>query len=105
MNPPDRWSDDRIQDLADELQVLRDLPMRVALLDQSLKTSGENIRECRDDMRHMAEKMEAMEAARQNRESEAIRERKKDRRWLIATFIAAAMMVIGAAGLFLNGVG
>lgn len=103
MNPDrTRWGDSRLDDLANELRALRDIPMKLSELKSELKTlrrdmdaCSQSVREHRDDFSTYVEEQEKTNEAHRL-------ERKSDRRWMVGTVLTAAALVIAAMGLLVG---
>lgn len=122
LNPPDggRWTDDRLDDLANALWAMRDLPQRVAVHETELhgmrdahatelRVVLEDLGECKRGIEklHEIRTQERKEREKERKEREEQREddRKERRRTTIqlaAVTIAAASMVITAIAVFVS---
>jgi hypothetical protein len=92
---PRRWTDDRLDDLAEAVWSMRDLPMRVAVMETEFKGIG-------DDIKAAAGGIEDIKTARENERVSRERARKEDRRWLIGTALSTVALVIAALAVFVN---
>lgn len=95
MNPSDRWTDERLDDLANTVRTMRDLPMRTAVLENRVDTFNADLRADLLDCKRGIEKLHEIRAQER-------KERKADFRWMIGAIFTAAMLVIAALGLFLS---
>lgn len=120
---PDRtdWGDSRLSDaftslgerlgeVIDEVRALRSLPTAIAelsiLADQHHKdvdACHAAVRDLRTEVHEYIEEQAEVAEQRRKEEAEVTErrrvERKSDRRWLVTTMLASAMIVIAAVGL------
>jgi hypothetical protein len=102
MTPLTRWNDDRLDDLAravrqqgEQLNALVD--MRVEMTSLRDKVDG-----VQEDT-HVT--VAALEKLKENLEKRAVdqaKERKADRRWMVATLLTTAGLVVAALAIFLG---
>lgn len=116
MNPPapsSKWSDERLDDLANALWAMRDVPQRVAVHETELQalrdkhalelqTVLEDLAECKAGIErlHQARSVERTERDKQRVEDQ--RERKRMTIQIVTVTIAAASMVVAAVALFVG---
>lgn len=94
MTPSERWNDDRLNDFYSEFRRTRDQVEKIAVMEATLKTVGEDASACRESIEKLRENLDG--AARTQ-----VTERKADRRWLIGTCLSAAALILAALGLLL----
>lgn len=109
-----RWTDERLDDnvgiIHDELRALRELPNAMATLAVRIDQVGKDVDNCYVNVRDVAQRLSRyIEDEHKRRETEAEKEellkeqrrqeRKSDRRWLVATGLSSAGLVVAAIGL------
>lgn len=100
-----RWPDSRLDDLANELRALRNVPARIAEVAVDLGYLKKDTGACHRAVRDLRSEFNAYRDE-QGEQREAHRlERKSDRRWMIGTVLTAAALVIAAMGLLLGHIG
>jgi predicted lipoprotein len=112
-----RWSDERLDDnisiVHDELRALREIPKSVADLAMKVERIEGQVDGCFEASRATRQQLEDYVAGEERRRKEKLLakealaekhrlERKSDRRWLVATGISSAGIVIAALALFLR---
>lgn len=102
MTPLTRWNDDRLDDLArlvrsqgDQLQALTDMRVEMAGLRDKVEGVQEDTHHCLSDLRDLKKDLEARALSQQ-------KERKADRRWMVATLLTTAGLVVAALAIFLG---
>lgn len=114
MNPTDKWTDERIDDLANEIRPLRTLQTNVAKIDlkydrlhADLTNCFNAIREVErkliDAVRDLNRRLDESEDKREAREEEARKEAIAQRRWIIGSAISASGLVIAALAILTGG--
>jgi chromosome segregation ATPase len=100
--PLTRWNDDRLDDLAqslrsqgNQLNALIDLRVEMAGLTQELNDVSGDTKSC-------VEALENLKRDLEKRSQEQIKERKADRRWMVATFLTTAGLIVAALAIFLG---
>lgn len=93
--PRTRWNDDRLDDLAGSVQVMRDLPQAVAKI-------GVRMDDARDDVNRLGSKVQSYIDEQRDVEKQRRRDRKSDFRWVVGTVLASASLVIAALALFVG---
>jgi uncharacterized protein Yka (UPF0111/DUF47 family) len=102
MTELNRWSDDRLDDLArtvrtlaEQVTSLVDMRAEMAGLSQKVTDVSENTHSC-------VNALEKLKTDLENRSKEQSKERKADRRWLIATLLTTAGIIVAALAIFLG---
>jgi hypothetical protein len=97
-----RWNDDRLDDLAGqvrhinlELQKITDVKTELAALKLQVMAIGTDSQECGDDVK-------ALRLDLEKRAQVQHEERRADRKWLIATLLSTAGLIIAALAIFLG---
>jgi hypothetical protein len=111
MDERTRWPDERLDDLADDVRRMVDLPERVSVLESiartmaaDLATTRKNQHGLRNDVAESLLKLRAdlataeekREEKRDKERQDQVKERKTDRRWLIGTCLSSAGLIIAA---------
>ena len=91
MNPTDRWTDERLDDLANTLWATREVPERVAVLESALENMRGDVHDCKTGIDKLHE------ARAQER-----RDRKRDFQWVIGSVLASASIIVAALAVFLS---
>jgi hypothetical protein len=100
--PLTRWNDDRLDDLArrvnetsEALRQLQDLRVSQSVLEAKVDDVAKDTVSC-------LMSLEQMKKDWMHRDEEARRERKLDRRWLIATALTVAAIIVASLGIFVG---
>lgn len=100
-----RWGDSRLDDLANELRALREIPGKLAELVVELGYVKKDTAACHGAVRDLrADFTQYREEQEQQHEAHRL-ERKSDRRWMVGTVLTSAALVIAAMGLLLGHLG
>ena len=102
MTPLERWTDDRLDDLAERVNTLMRMQEKIAAMEIQLVQVHAQSTQCLDELRLMRRAQEVAEEHRLERDEAQRQERKQDRKWAIATIIAVLTLVIGALAVFLG---
>jgi hypothetical protein len=102
MSPLTRWNDDRLDDLLQlvrsqgvQLGNLADMKSDMAGLKQKVDDVSEDTHSCVDSLNRLKTDLE-------HRSMEQSKERKADRRWLVATLLTTASLIVAALAIFLG---
>ena len=102
MSPLSRWNDDRLDDLARQVQINTDaikehLKIREELIELRALVNGvaDDTHECRTDVKTLKADWARRDEIQHN-------ERKSDRRWMIGTALTTAGLIIAALAIFLG---
>lgn len=102
MTPVERWNDDRLDDLAaqvktntNQLLTLGDIRGELIDLRGQMRAMGEDSHECLTDLRQLKKDLDL-------RAIEQHKERKADRKWVVATALTTAGLIIAALAIFLG---
>jgi septal ring factor EnvC (AmiA/AmiB activator) len=101
-----RWTDDRLDDLARQVQqnsdtlkylgtVLGDLQILNARIDERLRETADDSHACLNGLKSLRDDLEQRSQAQ-------AQERRADRKWLIATLLTTAGLIIAAVALFVG---
>lgn len=97
-----RWNDDRLDDLAlnvrsnsEQLRAVSDIRTGLSELRGGLKNVEEDSLQCISELRQLKKDLET-------RAETQHRERKADRKWMVATALATASIIIAALAAFLG---
>jgi hypothetical protein len=90
-----RWNDERLDDLAQEVRRNADVREQIVQLRAQVQTASETAGRAVVKLEELEEHL--AESARTQH-----RERVSDRRWMIATLLTTAGLVIAALGIFLG---
>lgn len=104
MNPPERirWTDSRVDDLANEVRALRDVPKGMGELAVEMRHVQQDTNACHTALRELRDDFQAYcEEQAQTHEAHRL-ERKSDRRWMIGTALTAAGLVIAAMAILVG---
>jgi hypothetical protein len=103
------WTDERINDLANQVISLRDVPQEMAIMKTERLALLEDLRECRTGIDRLyelrSEERKERDTERKERENLRLRherERREDRKWLVGTALATVSIVIAALAVFLG---
>jgi hypothetical protein len=102
MNAMDRWNDDRLDDLHDQvraahqrIEAMENIRGELIELRTHMSVIGEDSHECLRDLRQLKADLD-------KRAQDQVKERKADRRWVIATALTTAGLIIAALAIFLG---
>lgn len=107
--PVSRWNDDRLDDLARQVQINTDaikehLKIREELIEvkAELRSISDDTHECRADVKSLKDARDVDRKAQEERDLQQHKERKADRRWMIATALTTAGLIIAALAIFIG---
>ena len=102
MTPLERWTDDRLDDLAAKVEQAMKIQDKLSDLEIQFLTVRVQNETCLDEVRHIRQAQDAERTHREEREDEMRKERKSDRKWAATTILAVLVLVITALGIFLG---
>lgn len=97
-----RWTDERLDDLA---RTVRDLSEQMAAISDiraNLVGLNERLGGVSGDTTNCINELRDLKTTLDHRAEEQTRERKADRKWMVATLLATASLVIAALAVFLG---
>jgi hypothetical protein len=97
-----RWSDDRLDDLWREVQGLSDMREEIIRIDVRTSSGATTQAECLRKLDALELRMNRRDEQRLEERKSQAQERKADRRWLLATLLTVAALIIAALGIFLG---
>jgi hypothetical protein len=97
-----RWSDDRLDDLWREVQGLSDMREEIIRIDVRTSSGATTQAECLRKLEALELRMNRRDEQRLEERKSQAQERKADRRWLLATLLTVAALIIAALGIFLG---
>jgi regulator of replication initiation timing len=100
MTELNRWSDDRLDDLA---QVVRSLGEQLTtIVDMRAEMAGLNqkVSDVIQDTHSCVTSLEKLKTDLDNRAKEQAKDRKSDRRYMVATLLTTASIIVAALAIF-----
>ena len=98
MTPLERWTDERLDDLAAEVHRMGAVVDGIAAMRVELVAVAKDAVACRNNVHKLRNDWMAAAAREQAR-------RVSDRRWMIGTVLTSAALVIAALGIIMNAIG
>lgn len=93
--PLSRWNDDRLDDLARQVQELAGVQAELAQMRERLGSVNDDTHSCITELRDLKAQLD-------RRAQTQHEERKSDRRWMIGTLLTTAGLVIAALAVFVG---